>query len=55
MKDLIRFTFNVKLIDDRRKNQQENFESLNLTQKVKGFDVENIIFLALNSRYLNSL
>ena len=27
-------TFNVKLIDDRRKTKQENIESLNLIQKV---------------------
>ena len=32
--NLKRFTFNVKLIDDRRKTKQENISSINLTQKV---------------------
>ena len=30
-------TFNVKLVDDRRKTQQENIELLDLTQKVNLF------------------
>ena len=37
VKGFIRFTFDVKLIDDRRKIKQENIESLNLTQKVTFF------------------
>ena len=41
-KDLKRFTFYVKLIDNRQKNKQKNIESLDTKGKnFQGFNVEN--------------